>query len=217
MEIKVMLVDDHVVVREALKGMLDRQADIKVVGEASDGRTGVKVARTCSPNVVLMDVSMPGLNGIEATRQIIDENPGVRVLALSMHSNKSFVAEMLRAGAAGFLVKNCTSSEMVGAIRTVSTGNTYLSPTVAALVVEGFLRPQTDYASSAFALLSPREREVLQLLAEGKSTKEVARQLNVSVSTVETHRRQLKNKLGIDSFADLIKFAIREGLTSLEV
>jgi DNA-binding NarL/FixJ family response regulator len=216
MTIKVILVDDHVVVRQALKSSLDKERDLEVVGEAGDGREGVRMAREIKPNVVVMDIAMPNLNGVEATRQIVAENPDVRVLALSMHSDRLLVAEMLKAGAAGYLVKQCTFSEMVEAIRAVASGNTYLSPTVTGPVVEGFLgrRPRTD--SPAFTLLSPREREVLQLMAEGLGTRQIADQLNISVSTVETHRRQLKTKLQIDNYAGLIKFAISEGLTTLD-
>ena len=215
MTIRILLAEDHVVVRESLRGTLEKQEDFEVVGEAGDGREVVSLARTQRPDVVVMDLSMPELNGIDATRQIVDENPRIRVLALSMHSTKAFVAEVLRSGGSGFLVKRCTSTEMFTAIRAVAQGKTYISPSVASMVVEGFLGRSAGRESVAFSVLSPREREVLQLLAEGNSTREIANDLNVSVSTVETHRRQIKTKLGIENLADLIKFAIREGLTTL--
>ncbi len=215
-QIKIMIIDDHVVVREALKGMIETQKDLCVIGEAGDGREGVLMARQCLPDVVIMDISMPKLNGVEATRQLLAECPNVKVLSLSMHSDEAFVTEMLKAGACGFLVKHCNLSELLTAIRTIAGGKTYLSPSVAGVVVDGFLGRQGQPERAAFKILSPREREVLQLLAEGQSTREIAEQLNLSVSTVETHRRQLKEKLNIDSVAGLIKFAIREGLTTLD-
>jgi DNA-binding NarL/FixJ family response regulator len=216
MGLKILLVDDHVIIREALRNMLAEQPDIEQVIEAGEGREAVKIAVHHKPDIILMDLSMPGLNGIDATRQIIGELPKARILALSMHSSKYFVSEMLRAGASGFLVKNCTSAEMVTAIRAVASGKTYLTPAVAGYVVDGFLGRSAAAESQAFSILSIREREVLQLLAEGQSTREIADRLHVSISTVETHRRQIKTKLNLDTFADLVKFAIREGLTSLD-
>ena len=216
MGIRIMLVDDHVVVREAIKCMLEEQPDVEQVLEASDGREAVDLANENRPNVVVMDLSMPGLNGIEATRQITSNYPGIKVLALSMHSGKSFISEMLKAGASGFLVKNSNSDEMLRAVRTVASGQTYLSPQVADVVVDGFLSRALGDVSPVYARLTSREREVLQLLAEGRSTREIGERLNVSVSTVETHRRQIKLKLDIETLADLVKVAIREGLTSLD-
>lgn len=214
--ISLLLAEDHVMVREALRAKIEEQPDFKVVSEAGDGREAVRLAMELKPDVVIMDVSMPNLNGVEAARQIASQDKGVKVLALSMHMDRAFVTEMLQAGAAGFLVKHCTFSEMAMAIRAVAAGQHYLSPSIARIVVNGLTRQMGGSGPSAYTVLTPREREVLQLLAEGKSTKEVAVHLNVSVSTVETHRRQLKNKLHIDSLAGLVKYALKEGLTSLE-
>jgi DNA-binding NarL/FixJ family response regulator len=213
---KVVIAEDHVVVREALKTKIEADSDFEVVGQTGDGRSAIQLVEDLRPEVVIMDIALPKLNGIEATRQIKADHPEVQVLALSMYSQSNLISELLRAGGTGFLIKNCSSEELILALTTVAAGQTYLSPSIAGVVVDGFLRPDKKRISSAYSRLSPREREVLQLLAEGQSAKEVASQLHISLSTVETHRRQLKRKLGLDSYADLVKFAIREGLTSLE-
>jgi len=214
MTIRIMLVDDHQVVREGFRGLLERQSDMEVVGEAGDGRAGVKLAEELAPDVVVMDVAMQGLNGVEATRQVLQRVPKVKVLALSMHPGKRVVGEMLQAGALGYLTKSCALEELVHAVRTVAAGGTFLSSSVEQPDEIGALRP--DSAARGKAELSQREREVLQLVAEGMSTKEVAATLHVSTKTIETHRGNIMRKLGIHSIAELTKFAVREGLTPLD-
>lgn len=216
MGIKTVIVDDHKIVREGLRFILEKETDIEVVAEADNGREAVRNAAKLSPDVVLMDLSMPEMNGIVATRRIVEELPSCRVLALSMHTDKRFVLEMLRAGAKGYLLKDCASEELVGAIRTVAAGEMYLSPKITGLIVREYLEAPSGELLPPSSSLSPREREVLQLFAEGKSTKEVAYLFNVSIKTIETHRKQIMKKLNIYSIAELTKFAIREGLTTLD-
>lgn len=215
MSTKVLIADDHKIVRDGLRTLLEKHPEISVVGEAEDGRETVQLARNLSPEVIIMDIAMPDLNGIEATRQIIGERPGVKVIALSMHSDRRFVSEMLKAGASAYLLKDCAFEELITAIRTVLKNKIYLSPGIAGVVIEDYIRRAPKSESSVFSLLSDREREVLQLMAEGKTTKEIASQLNVSIKTVETHRMNIMTKLDIHSVAELTKYAIREGLTSL--
>jgi DNA-binding NarL/FixJ family response regulator len=176
----------------------------------------ILLARELSPDIVLMDVSMPGLNGIEATRQIRHESPSVKIIALSMHSAKRFVTEMFKVGAMGYLLKDCDYDELARAIRTVAQGRTYLSPAISDVVVEDMVRGDEDKASNAFTVLTPREREVLQLMAEGNTTKQIGLRLHISPKTVEAHRLRVMNKLDIDNVAQLTKYAIQEGLTSPE-
>jgi len=213
---KVILADDHRIMREGLRALLQKDADMEVVGEADTGRATVELARTLHPDVIVMDLTMPELNGIEATRQVISLDPDIKVLALSMHSDKRFVAGVFGAGASGYLLKDCALDELVRAIRIVSAGQTYLSPGIAGIVVEGYTRRLPEGDTSVLSTLTPREREVLQLIAEGNSVKEIAFTLHLSVKTVETHRQQIMNKLDIRTVAELTKYAIREGLTSLE-
>jgi DNA-binding NarL/FixJ family response regulator len=215
MSIKVLVADDHKIVRDGLRTLLGKHPDIEVIAEAEDGRTTVQLAGKLWPEVVIMDIAMPGLNGIEATRQIITERPDIKVVALSMHSDRRFVSEMLKAGASAYLLKDCAFEELVTAIRTVVAGKIYLSPGIAGIVIENYIRNTPKPESSVFSLLSDREREVLQLLAEGRTTKEIASRLNVSNKTIETHRMNIMTKLNIHSVAELTKYAIREGLTSL--
>lgn len=220
MTIRVLLVDDHQIVRDGLQSMLTRQMDIEVVGESDNGRDGIAAARELHPDVVVMDIGMRELNGIDATRQLLAEMPDVRVVALSMHSDRRYVSEMLAAGASGYLLKDSAFDELAEALRSVAAGGRYLSQGVADIVVEDYIdrvmgRGETSVPSAAMSL-SAREREVLQLISEGLSTKEVASLLHLSVKTVETHRRQIMDKLGIYNIAGLIKFAVREGLASLE-
>jgi two-component system response regulator NreC len=213
MSVKVLVADDHQILREGLMTLLGK-AGMTVVGEAADGRTVVRLARELKPHVVIMDIAMPELNGIEATRQIVAEVPGIKVIALSMHADKHFVRGMLQAGASGYLLKHCASQELVQAIRAVQNHQVYLSPGITELVVEDFKSATGD--ASAFSVLSPREREILQLYAEGKISREIADTLHISLKTVEAYRRQIMEKMDFKSFADLIKYAIREGLTTLE-
>lgn len=208
------LADDHNVFRECLRELLDREPDIEVVGEADSGRTAVELAKETQPHVVLMDISMPDLNGIDATEQLSRVSPESRVVALSTHSDRQFVDGMLKAGAQGYLLKNARFEEVIKAVRAVAVGESYLSPQVAHTVLDSYV-DKLDPESEATPL-SRREREVLQLVAEGKSTKQIARALNVSVSTIETHRGQVMKKLNLHSVAELTKYAVRHGLTSLE-
>jgi two-component system response regulator NreC len=214
MSIKVMIADDHKIVREGLRTMLEKVPDIKVVGEAVDGRMTERLARELAPDVIIMDLSMPDLNGIEATRQIVAELPGVKIIALSMHDDRRFVLNMLKAGAVGYMIKDCAFKDLVKAIRVVMSHKTYLSNEVADIVLKDYLASSSTGESTAFQRLSPREREVLQLLAEGKTSAQIGEKLHISVKTVETHRQQIMAKLKIRSVAELTKYAIREGLTS---
>jgi len=215
MAIKVLIADDHQIVRQGLRTLLEREPDLEVVAEAENGRSTVRLARESHPEVIIMDVAMPDMNGIEATRQIISEMPKVKVIALSMYADRRFVANMLKAGASGYLLKDCASEELVRAIRVVLTHKTFLSPGVADIVVKDYVQAPLGSEVSAFSVLSNREREVLQLMAEGRSTNQIAECLHVSVKTVETHRQQMMQKLKMHSVAELTKYAIREGLTTL--
>lgn len=217
--IKVVLADDHQIVRHGLRSLLSAEPDIEVVGEADNGRAVIRLVQELSPQVVIMDISMPDLNGIEATRQILSDFSGVKVIALSMHSDSLFVLNMFKAGASGYLLKDCALEELVKAVRTVMNRKVYLSPSISDIVVKDFVigwSPE-DSSSSAYSILTAREREVLQLMAEGKTTNQIAESLCISVKTVEAHRKQLMTKLDIHSVAELTKYAIRQGLTTLEV
>ena len=213
MTARVMVVDDHRIMREGLCTLLERAGGIDVVGDADNGRAAVSMAAEFEPDLVVMDVAMREMNGVEATRQILAANSAVRVLALSMHADSRFIREMLRAGAAGYMLKDCAAHELADAIHAVLGGRLYLS----ADVNESVLKDYVDHISTAqSSILTAREREVLQLVAEGKTTSEIAAALHVSVKTVESHRKQVMDKLGIRSVAGLTKFALREGLTALE-
>jgi len=214
--IRILLADDHKITREGLRSLLEKEPDMEVVAEAEDGRTTVSLVRELQPDVVIMDVSMPDLNGMEAARQIGSEFGNVKIIALSMHSDSLFVTEMLKSGASGYLLKDCAFEELARAIRVVVADQTYLSPSISGVVVNGYLHRVSRVDISGPQALTDREREVLQLVAEGKSTKEIALALHISVKTVETHRRQIMDKLDIHTVAELTKYAIRKGLTSLE-
>ena len=217
MAIRVLIADDHKIMLAGLRSLLEKQPDFDVVAEAGNGRKAVQMAQENKPDVVVMDVSMPDLNGIEATTQIIESLPATRVIALSMHSDKRFVMGMLRAGASGYLLKDCASQELATAIYQVAGGKKYLSPEITGVVIDDFLLgTASEEEATAASPLSAREREVLQLIAEGWSTKQIASHLYVSIKTIETHRRQIMKKLDLHSIADLTKYAIREGLTSIE-
>ncbi len=216
MSIKILIADDHQIVRQGLRSLIEKASGMEVVAEAENGREAVQLAQQKRPDVVIMDISMADLNGMEATRQVIAALPKVKVIALSMHSDNRFVRGMLDAGASGFLLKDCAFEELDGAIRAVTANKTYLSPGITGIVIEGYLGFSPADELSASSLLTAREREVLQLLAEGGSTREIASRLCVSIKTVETHRQRIMEKLKIRSIAELTKYAIREGLTSLK-
>ncbi len=212
MSIRILLADDHTLLREGLHALIDEQPDMTVIAKAEDGRTTVELAAKMRPDIIVMDISMPGMNGMEATRQILAKDPGIKVLALSMHTDKRFIAEMLGAGASGYLLKDCAFEELICAIHALADRRTYLSPKISDTVVKDYA---SRFSKSTLSVLAPREREVLQLLAEGKSTREIASILQVGVKTVQTYREQIMEKLDIHTVAELTKFAVREGLTSL--
>ena len=214
--LRILLADDHQLFRDGLRTLLGQQADMEVVGEAVDGPSVLEAALRLRPDILLMDISMSGLNGIEATRRILGGGSTTRVIMLSMHADQRYVNEALRAGALGYVLKDSAIGELLAAIRTVARGRRYLSATLADRVIGEYIDLAGERSLSAFSTLSPRERQVLQLLAEGTSTKEMAAQLRVSVKTVETHRKQIMDKLDIHSVAELTKYAIREGITPLE-
>ena len=216
MSTRIILADDHGIMREGLRALLEKQPGIEVIAEAENGRTTVELSRKLKPDVVIIDIAMPDLNGIEATRQIVAESPGIKVIALSMHSDRKFVREMLSAGASGYMLKDSAFEELDKAISTVNDNQTYLSPGIADTVVKDYLGKIVTDNSAASIALTNREREVLQLFAEGKTTKQIASLLFVSIKTIETHRKQIMDKLGLNSIAELTKYAIREGLTTLE-
>ncbi len=216
MGITILLVDDHKILRQGLRTLLAKEPDMEVLAEAADGRDAVRLVRELSPQVVIMDVGMPDLNGIEATRQILQESPETKVIALSMHSDRRFVTNMIKAGASGYLLKDSAFEELATAIRVVMARKTYLSHEIAHVVVKDYVQGGSKGDPSVFSVLSPREREVLQLMAEGKTNRQIAETLNVSLKTVETHRQQIMNKLEIHNIVELTKYAIREGLASLD-
>ncbi len=215
MQIKVLIAEDHKIVREGLCALLSKEADIKVIAEAEDGSTAVQLARELLPDIVVMDIGLPNLNGIEATRQIVASVPGVKVIALSMHSYRRYILEMLKAGAKAYLLKDCAFEEMVQAVRNVKKNKIYLSHKITeTIIIDHMLLTKEE--SSIFTLLSDRERQVLQLIAEGKTMKEIAYSLKVSLKTAETYRQRIMEKLNIFSVAELTRYAIREGLIQLE-
>jgi DNA-binding NarL/FixJ family response regulator len=206
--IRILLADDHAVVRQGFKMILAEQPDMEIIGEAGNGREVVELAERLRPDVVVMDVAMPELNGIEATRRLRESMPHTRVVALSMHKDSVYVREILRAGARGYLLKDSMAADLVSAVRTVAAGEGYLSPGVSNAVLDDYRRHVTD----PIDLLTSREREVLQMLAEGKTNKEIASVLNLSVYTVDAHRGRIMEKLNLHSINELVRFAVRNGL-----
>ncbi len=213
---KILLADDHEIVRCGLKAIIETRPDLEVIGEAGNGREAVSMVDELRPHIVIMDITMPDLNGLEATRQIKDKHPAIRIIALSMHHNKRFVVDMLKAGVSGYISKATVHNDLLLAIGAAMAGEVYLSSKITGIVAEDYITGQAGGEAVPASVLSPREREVLQLIAEGKSTKEIALHLHVSVKTIESTRRQIMNKLNIFNVADLTKYAISEGLTTLE-
>jgi len=214
--IRVLLAEDQTLVRSGIRALLESSPDVRVVGEAADGRQAVELAAALAPDIVLMDVAMPALNGIEAARQIRGQFPAVQVVMLSMHKDRQYIFESLKAGAAGYVPKDVAFTELLSAIHAVREGKTYLSPPLADVVMDDYVRRARGRDEpSELAPLSAREREVLQLIGEGNSSAEIGKKLHISVRTVDTHRQNLMDKLNIHSIAGLTRFAIRHGLCSL--
>jgi len=216
MGIRILLADDHGIIRQGLKSLLEKDPEMEVIGEVDDGRKAFEFVRQTRPDVVIMDISMPNLNGIEATRKIVSEFEKTKIIALSIHSNRRFVADMLKAGASGYVLKECLFDELIKAIRIVVDDGVYLSPRITDVVIDDYVSQLSKTPDSRTSVLNDREHEVLQLLAEGKTTKQIALALHVSTKTIEANRRSIMDKLNIHSIAELTKYAVREGLTSLE-
>ena len=216
MPTRILLVDDHAIIRQGISALLEKLPDFMVIGDAEDGRQATDIALKLVPDLVIMDISMSNLNGFDATRRITEEIKGVKVIALSVHSSRRFVAEMLKAGASGYILKDCLFDELMEAIKTVLGGEIYLSPRITGVVVNDYVHRFSKPYPLTGPAISEREREVLQLLAEGKSTKQIAFQIHVSTKTIESNRRNIMDKLKISSVAELTKYAIREGITPLE-
>lgn len=212
MEIKVLLADDHKILREGLKNVIEQKTNLRVVGEATNGREAVKLCNELTPDVVIMDVAMEGLNGVEATRQIVQNNNKIKVVALSMHSNKRFILGMFKAGAYGYLLKDCDASELITAINTVAQNKKYLTQGVSGVILDELMTGVHEENTE----LTAREKEILQLIAEGKSSKEIGELLFLSSKTVDAHRKNIMDKLNIRTIPELTKYAIRLGLTSLD-
>jgi DNA-binding NarL/FixJ family response regulator len=215
MIVKILVAEDHKVVRDGLRLLFEQQPDMEIIGEAENGRSAIQLARKLKPDVIIMDISMPELNGYDAAVQISKEFPNIKMVALSMHTGASYVEEMLLARVAGYVDKNCAFEELVHAVRCAMQERFYLSPSIADIVVKGYVSINENLSKPKNSLTT-REREILQLIAEGAKTKDIASQLFISVKTVDTHRRQIMQKLKLSSVAELTKYAIREGITSLE-
>lgn len=213
--VKILLADDHRILRSGLRELLGQKTSFEVVAEAENGREAIKLCRKLLPNIVIMDITMPDLNGMDATRQITEECPATKVIILSVHSEQRFVAEVIKAGASGYILKDCDFNEIISAIAAVNSGRIYLCSRIATVVRNDYLKHLTHAETESSSALTAREREVLQLIAEGKSTKEIAFSFNLSVKTIEAHRQRIMEKLEIRNIAELTKYAIREGLTSL--
>jgi two-component system response regulator NreC len=210
--LRILLADDHTVVRQGLRKVLEERPDWQVVAEAGDGREAVKLAEQHKPDVAVLDVAMPLLNGVEATRQIVKRVPGTRVLVLSMHSDEAYVTQILKAGAAGYLLKDSADVDLIQAVSAVSRGKSFFSPPVARLMLDDYVRQRGEHATDRYELLSDREREIFQLVAEGKANKEIAALLFISSSTVETHRARIMEKLDVHSAAEIVLYAVRRGV-----
>jgi DNA-binding NarL/FixJ family response regulator len=212
--IRVLLADDHTLVRAGIRSLLEKMAGIQVIGEASDGREALELIKKTNPNVVLLDVTMPGMNGLDITVRVVRDFPHIKVIILSMHANEEYVLRALKIGVSGYLLKDAATTELELALKAVDRGETYLSPAVSKKVINNYLERVGDAESSSQSELTPRQREILQLIAEGKSTKEIAFMLSVSIKTVEAHRSQLMDRIGIHDVPGLVRYAIRIGLVT---
>jgi len=211
--VRIVLADDHTIMRNGLRLLLERQPHLQVVGEAADGRQAVALSETSNPDVVIMDIGMPNLNGIEATRQIVNHSPRTAVAILSMHSDESYVIRALKAGARAYLLKDSAEADLLAAVRALTEGKSFFSPAISKILVEDYMRQlESRGAEDTYELLTNREREILQLLAEGRTNKEVANMLNLSLYTVETHRMHILQKLNMHSVPELILYAVRKGI-----
>jgi len=214
-KLRILLADDHILMRSGLRALLDRQPNLEVVGESENGRETVALAASLKPDVVVMDVGMPILNGIEATQTIVTQCPSIAVVILSMHADESYVMRALKAGARGYLLKDSAAADLIGAIQAISQGKSFFSPKVSRILAEDYVRVlRQKGAVDTYDLLTSREREILQLLAEGKTNKEVATALNISPYTVETHRGHILQKLNLHNSAELVLYAVRKGIIS---
>lgn len=216
MPTKIIIVDDHKMIRDGLRNLLEKQKNFEVVADTGDGQEAVKLVGKLTPHLVIMDISMKGLNGIEATRQILSRQPQMKIITLSMHSDRRFVFEALKAGVKGYLLKECAYEELMAAIQSVLSNRTYLSPKLSDVILKDYIGAGSAKNTSVFSKLTSRECEVLQMMAEGKSIKDIAFHLRVSGKTVETYKQHIMDKLDLHTVADLTKYAIREGLTTLE-
>jgi len=210
---RVLLADDHTLFRAGIRSLLDQVGEVVIVAEAGDGREALQLIEKHRPDIALLDITMPGLNGLEVAARVGAVSPGTRILILSMHANEGYVAQALRSGVAGYLLKDAAATELEVALRAVSRGDSYLSPAISKQLVEGFLR-RSEADTDPLSALTARQREILQLIAEGRTTREIAGDLGVSIKTVETHRSQLMERLDIHDVAGLVRFAIRAGLVS---
>ncbi|GAH18311.1 unnamed protein product [marine sediment metagenome] len=216
MSIRILIADDHKIVRDGLRNLLSQETDMEVVGEAEDGRSALELASSLAPHVAIFDIGMPDLNGIDATKKLLADAPHIKVIALSMHSDRRFVEGMFQAGAVGYLLKDCAFEELARAVRAVAAGQVYVSPAISGVLITDYLSKSTADSDNSGDVLTSREREVLQLLAEGHSTKAAAANLCVSAKTIETHRQRIMRKLDLHSIAELTKYAVRAGITSVD-
>jgi DNA-binding NarL/FixJ family response regulator len=216
MSIKILIVDDHTVLREGLRTLLNKEPDLEVIGEAGNGVEAVQKASELTPDIIIMDLNLPDMNGAAATRKILENRPESKVIALSMESDKRYIIDILGAGAMGYVLKDCFFAELAGAIRTVAKGDNYLGPRITEMIIKDYLQRVPDSLPLSSSSLTQREREIVQLIAEGKNTKEIAANFGTSVKTIEVHRHNIMKKLDLYSIAELTKYAVREGLTSLK-
>lgn len=214
--IRIILADDHLLIRASLKSLMAEFTGVEVVGEAGDGREAIELIAKHQPNLAIMDITMPGLNGLEATRRVVKEHPQVRVVVLSQHADETHVLQALRAGASGYVLKGSAPRELEMAIQAVARGEIFLSPAISKHVIEVYLTKAADGQANSLDLLTPRQREILQLIAEGKSSKRIAQLLDASVKTIESHRASLMDRLDIHDVAGLVRYAIRHGLVSTD-